>query len=147
MTAISSKAALAGQSVMGLGMALDSIGMHGAGTALMTVGNGIVGIGMAADGASAGVKKLGAAFKFIKANPIILAFTALASGIGYITIAHKKMVKDAKEAGEKVVNTYKETTEKSQKQLDKIAEYEENWGKWSQNVDEYGNNIGLSTGE
>ena len=147
MTAISSKATMAGQSVMGLGMALDSIGMHGAGSALMTVGNGLIGIGMAADGATAAVEKLKTAFSFVKANPVILLASAIAGvGIG-INVAHKKMVKDAQKTGKKIVNTYKDTIDKTEKELNKLSDYEANWSTWAAGVDENGNNISLGTGE
>lgn len=152
MTAISSKAATAGQSVMGLGMALDAVGLHGAGGALMTVGNGLIGIGMAAEGAVSGVQALGTALKTLSAiNPVILAASGIAAAgavvVGGVMAYNKKMVDDTRKAGERVVDTYTKIKEKTTTQLDNLKKYNENWDLWSGGVDENGNNVSLGTEE
>ena len=152
MTTISSKAAMAGQSVMGLGMALDSIGLHGAGGALMTVGNGLIGIGMAAEGAVEGVKSLREGFEKLKGiNPMLAAAGVIAAMgavvVGGVIAYNKKMVENTQEAGQRVVDAFTKAKEKTTAQLDDIKKYNESWDLWSSGVDENGNNISLSTDE
>jgi len=152
MTKFSNATNNAGQAVMGLGMALMSAGFTGAGSLMMTIGNGIMGIGMAAQGASTAIAAIGTKLKALKAtNPELLALSAIVAAavatIGVVVAAQKKAVKETRKAGKEVTKTYKDTVDNVEKELGKIIDYRENWGKWSQGIDENGYNINLGTSE
>lgn len=152
MSAFSGATMKGGQAMMGLGMAMSAAGFPAFGGIVMTAGTALMGVGMAAEGAAAGISKVGIAIKSLYAsNPVLLAIaavaTAVAGTVAAIKIINNKAVKETRKAGDKVVETYAEATKKTQKELDKLANYQEKWATWTAGVDENGNNINLEPSE
>ena len=155
MMKFSGATSAAGQSVMGLGMALSSLGFGLAGNILMTVGNGIMGIGMAAEGASVAVSALGKALKGVSfasllTNPIFLGVTALTAAATAATVLYKKnqnRIKEIKKEAKKVENDYEKTITKTTQNINKLNDSKDMYTQLKFGVDENNNNINLGTAE
>ena len=152
MSAFSGATMKGGQAMMGLGMAMSAAGFPAFGGIVMTVGTGIMGLGMAAEGAAAGIGKIGMAIKALKAsNPELLAISAVmaavAAGLVAIKVIRSKAEKEARETGDKIVDSYTQATKKSKKELDEFKSYQEKWSEWTAGVDANGNNVGLEASE
>lgn len=143
----------AGQSIMGLGMALQAAGFQTAGAMFMNIGNGIIGIGMAAEGAASGVSKLGVAVKAIGLGSVIgvgagiAALGALVAGVVLYMKHQKELVKETQKAAKEVTNSYENIKEETQANISKLTEYKEAFAQLSEGVDSNGNNINLGTEE
>ena len=158
MISFSSATNTAGQAVMGLGMALNSLGLTGLGSMVMTVGNGIMGLGMAAQGASLAIGKMGAALKAIGVtgiasaltNPILLGITAL-SGLAVAGIAiakkHRDNIKQIQKDSKKILSKYEKDITDTTRNINQLLDSKDTFAKLSQGVDENNNNISLGTAE
>ena len=158
MISFSSATNTAGQAVMGLGMALNSLGLTGLGSMVMTVGNGIMGLGMAAQGASLAIGKMGTALKAIGVtgiasaltNPILLGITAL-SGLAVAGIAiakkHRDNIKQIQKDSKKVLSKYEKDITDTTRNINQLLDSKDTFAKLSQGVDENNNNISLGTAE
>ena len=152
MSAFSGATMKGGQAMMGLGMAMSAAGFPAFGGIVMTAGTGIMGLGMAAEGAAAGISKIGAAIMALKAsNPELLAISAVmaavTAGLVAIKVIRSKAEKEARETGDKIVDSYTQATKKSKKELDEFKSYQEKWSEWTAGVDANGNNVGLEASE
>lgn len=151
---ISMNANAAGQSVMGLGMALSSAGFTGAGAILMTVGNGIMGIGMAAEGATTAVSALGTAFNFLKGAGLLGPIGLAVAALGGVTAAmvkfgndHKKALEKTRKDSRKVLKNYEDDITETTRNINKLSDSKDTYAQLSQGVDANNNNVSLGTAE
>lgn len=149
---IGSGATAAGQAIMSLGVALDSLGLHGAGGVLAGIGNSLTSIGMAASSSVAAVDALSTALKGvgISAGTIGLALgavTALVAGLGLAYYQDQKHIKKIQKDGKKVLKDYEKDVEESAQNIAKLTDVKEQYSILSLGVDLNNNNVNLGTEE
>lgn len=102
---------------------------------------------IALSGFSAGVKGLGASFKALfLSNPVGLALMAV-TAITSIVSAVKRAKEEAKQAAQETLNTYKDAQNKLKSNKNTINEISSDYERLSKGVDDFGNNISLTTDE
>lgn len=150
MVKFNTVASSAGQTVAQLGNIFSSAGFSTAGAVFSKIGSAIMTMGMAAETAIVITNELGMSLKALATNPIVLGLAAVTAVAG-IGMAFSKMgdeqVKKARKAGKEIEKAYKDTTEKTTRNLSKIEEYRGDFERLSKGVDSNGYNIDLGTEE
>lgn len=102
---------------------------------------------LAMSGLTGGVKGLGAALKALFLNnPIGLALMAV-TAITAIVSAVKRAKEEAKQAAQETLNAYKDAQNTLKSNKNTINEISSDYERLSKGVDDFGNNIGLTTDE
>ena len=129
--------------MMAAGMAFNMVGSaigetnEELGKVLTTIGSIVTTIGA-----------VGMAFStFMNMNPVLLGVSVAIGAIAGAATLIKKHFDDIRNAGKKVVETYKEINTSTQENISTLKSYQEQSEHWSKGVDEFGNNINLSDEE
>lgn len=102
---------------------------------------------LATSGLTGGVKGLGAALKALFLNnPIGLALMAV-TAITAIVSAVKRAKEEAKQAAQEILNAYKDAQNTLKSNKNTINEISSDYERLSKGVDDFGNNISLTTDE
>lgn len=102
---------------------------------------------IAMSGLSAGVKGLGASLKALfLSNPVGLALMAV-TAITAIVSAVKRAKEEAKQAAQETLNAYKDAQNTLKSNKNTINEISSDYERLSKGVDDFGNNISLTTDE
>ena len=154
----------AGQAFSTFGMILSNLGLETAGNGFMALGSTISSVGMTVANlgpmitdAAASIKKFGGGLKGIK-GAILDAGLGTAAGVAGVAAAGvaavglwlaywKKREDDIKKAGEKVREDFEEGYTKKDEQISSLENSKDRFKELSEGVDQYGNNIGLTTEE
>ena len=154
----------AGQAFSTFGMILSNLGLETAGNGFMALGSTISSVGMTVANlgpmitdAAASIKKFGGGLKGIK-GAVLDAGLGTAAGVAGVAAAGvaavglwlaywKKREDDIKKAGEKVREDFEEGYTKKDEQISSLENSKDRFKELSEGVDQYGNNIGLTTEE
>ena len=102
---------------------------------------------IAMSGLSAGAKGLGASLKALfLSNPVGLALMAV-TAIAAIVSAVKRAKEEAKQAAQETLNAYKDAQNTLKSNKNTINEISSDYERLSKGVDDFGNNISLTTDE
>ena len=102
---------------------------------------------LAMSGLSAGAKGLGASLKALfLSNPVGLALMAV-TAITAIVMAVKRAKEEAKQAAQEILNAYKDAQNTLKSNKNTINEISSDYERLSKGVDDFGNNISLTTDE
>lgn len=102
---------------------------------------------LAMSGLSAGAKGLGASLKTLfLSNPVGLALMAV-TAITAIVSAVKRAKEEAKQAAQEILNAYKDAQNTLKSNKNTINEISSDYERLSKGVDDFGNNISLTTDE
>lgn len=102
---------------------------------------------LAMSGLSAGAKGLGASLKALfLSNPVGLALMAV-TAITAIVGAVKRAKEEAKQAAQEILNAYKDAQNTLKSNKNTINEISSDYERLSKGVDDFGNNISLTTDE
>lgn len=102
---------------------------------------------LAMSGLSAGAKGLGAALKTLfLSNPVGLALMAV-TAITAIVSAVKRAKEEAKQAAQEILNAYRDAQNTLKSNKNTINEISSDYERLSKGVDDFGNNISLTTDE
>ena len=140
----------AGQGIAQLGIQLSNAGFDTAGAAVTNLGYQISSLGQIAASTGSLVGKItdaGGIGGLISAHPYVAAAGVAIAAIGGIIALAKAQEKHAREAAEKTVKTYTDTINQTTEKISTLNSAKDVFGQLSKGVDQYGNNIGLTTDE
>ena len=140
----------AGQGIAQLGIQLSNAGFDEAGAAVTNLGYQISSLGQIAASAGSLVGKItdvGGIGGLISAHPYVAAAGVAVAAIGGIIAFAKAQERHAREAAEETVKTYTDTINQTTEKISTLTSAQDVFSQLSKGVDQYGNNIGLTTEE
>lgn len=140
----------AGQGIAQLGMQLSNAGFDTAGAAVTNLGYQISSLGQIAASTGSLVGKItdaGGIGGLISAHPYVAAAGVAIAAVGGIIALAKAQEKHAREAAEKTVKTYTDTIDQTTEKISTLNSAKDVFGQLSKGIDQYGNNIELTTDE
>ena len=136
-----------GMSAQMAGESLANMGLGTLGSIVSSLGSAFIFLSTAISGAASMVQALGKDLGAFFANPWVMGIAAGIAALSALVIVHKRVTEKIKEDAKKVVDTYKDGIEETNKNLSKLEEYRTQFLTLSQGVDENGNNVSLGTEE